>query len=80
MPNRGVPTPVGMTVPDASGTFRQPRRLSVAVSWPSGSIDRPQRGVLALAVLRHIRIGPVEEFAGGVAAKACSNEVWIRPG
>ena len=52
-------------MPDSSGTFRLHLLLSVVVSWLSGRIDRPQRDVLALAVLRHMRIGPVEEFAGG---------------
>lgn len=45
MPNRDAPTPAGMTVPDASGTFRQRPLRSVAVSLPSGSIDQSQRDV-----------------------------------
>ena len=52
-------------MPDGSGTFRQHLLPGVVVSWPSGSIDQAQRGVLAPIVLWHIRIGPVEEFAGG---------------
>ena len=52
-------------MPDGSETFRQHPPLSVAVSWPNGSIDQPQRDVLAPIVLWHIRIGSVEDFAVG---------------
>ena len=53
-----------MTVPDASGAFRQHLLPGVGTLSLSGSIDRFLRDVLAQMVLPHIRIGPVEEFAG----------------
>ena len=46
--NVAVPTPVGMTVPDGSGAFRPHLLPGVGVLSLSGSIDRPQRDVLAL--------------------------------
>ena len=52
-------------MPDGSGAFRPHLLPGVGVLSLSGSIDRPQRGVLTLVVLGHIRIGPVVEFAGG---------------
>lgn len=50
-------------MPDGSGAFRPHLLPGVGVLSLSGSIDRPQRGVLALVVLRYVRIGPDEEFA-----------------
>ena len=48
-------------------SFRPHLLPGVAVSWPIGSIDRPQRGVLAEVVLTYIRIDPVEDLATRVA-------------
>jgi hypothetical protein len=49
-----------MTVPDASGAFRQHLLPGVGILSLSGSIDRFLRDVLAQMVLPHIRIGPAE--------------------
>ena len=63
-----------MTVPDGSGTSRHHLFRSGVVSSLSGSIDQPQRDVLAQIVLPHIRIGPVEGFAGECQPKPSERE------
>jgi hypothetical protein len=63
-----------MTVPYASGAFRPHLLPGVGGLSLSGSIDRPQQDVLAQIVLPHIRIGPVEGFAGGCQPKPSERE------
>jgi hypothetical protein len=61
-------------VPEGSRTFRQHLLPSVVALSLSGSIAQPQRDVLAVLVLPHIRIGPVEGFAGGCQPKPSERE------